>query len=287
MREALQLVARPDGPILPGRLLLRLARSLIEVLNSADAQQPINIVWEVEQLFTQIDRASDVARSDMLLIEWPYLTILAHTGRGPRHLHMALATNPSFFAQLICLNYKRRDAAPDPEYADMPPAVRAARARQASELLSSWQSPLPGDSPAGLDGAVLETWVVEARRLCAECDRGAVGDLAIGGLLARSPSDPHDGAWPHRAVRHVLESIRAGDLERGFYNGVFNGREATTRGLLDGGILERHEADRFEAWSATIRRRFPHAARLLMQVAAGYMARAVRHDEQAAKNDLE
>jgi hypothetical protein len=46
-----------------------------------------------------------------------------------------------------------------------------------------WFSILP-------DGAMLKTWVAEARRLCVKTDRAAAGDLAIGEVLAHSPTDP-------------------------------------------------------------------------------------------------
>ncbi|TPG53650.1 hypothetical protein EAH89_15700 [Roseomonas nepalensis] len=284
---ALMLVTRPDAPNLPGPLLVRLAKRLVNEVNDAGADAFLNLQWEVEQLFRQIDRAPGVDGDAVMALEWAYLELLVGTERGPRLLHAGLAANPSVFVSLIRIQFLRRDRAVEPDLGAATLEVRAARARQADELLSCWMSPLPGQASGDINAAALKEWVVEARRLCAEADRAAVGDLTIGRLLAQSPDDPGDGAWPHRAVRQVLGAMRAEDLDRGFHTGVMNGRGATSRGLLDGGALERAEAARYTEWAAMMRRDFPHAARLLRGIAEDYLGQAIRQDEQAAKNDLE
>jgi hypothetical protein len=42
-----------------------------------------------------------------------------------------------------------------------------------------------------------------------------VSDRVIGGLLARAPLDSSDSAWPHGAVRDVIEVVKSEALEGG------------------------------------------------------------------------
>jgi hypothetical protein len=197
-----------------------------------------------------------------------------------------LGSDPALFAQMICLNYRRWDGAADPEQEGLAPEKRQVLARSAGQLLSSWKSPLPGDGPAGLDEEALNTWVAEARRLCAEAGRAEVGDQKIGELLARGAVDPTDGAWPLGAVRQVLGSARSEHLDTEFCIGVHNGRGVTSRGLRDGGAQERAEADQYEAWAKAIRPSAPHPARLLVRIFDDDRAQAKHHDDDADRNDL-
>jgi hypothetical protein len=49
----------------------------------------------------------------------------------------------------------------------------------------------------------------------------AIGDISIGHLVSRAVSGT-DGAWPHEAVRDVLEVLGCNDLEQGMQMGVHN-----------------------------------------------------------------
>ena len=283
---ALEVVSYPEAPVLPGKLLLRVGEAILKALDADGARAGPSISWELERLFEHFDRTTDVVPGELATLEWQFLPVLEHTERGPRLLHRELAANPSFFTQVVRLQCKRRDGAPDQDDAALTPEARANRAELAYRLLSCWSSPLPGQGEAGLDAAVLANWIGEARRMCAEADRALVGDRLIGELLARCPPDDDDGAWPHTAVRAALESLRNEDIEIGFFRGVMKGRGVTSRGLRDGGALERAEACRYDEWAQTIRRRSPHVARLLGRIADDYRAQARGHDDDADLNDL-
>ena len=57
---ALEVVSYPEAPVLPGALLLRVGAAVLVALNEGDARVGPNISWELERLFEQIDRATDV-----------------------------------------------------------------------------------------------------------------------------------------------------------------------------------------------------------------------------------
>ena len=81
----------------------------------------------------------------------------------------------------------------------------------------------------------LQAWVREARALCVQAGREAVGDLHIGQILAAAPAE-RGGARPAIAVREVIESTQSRELERGILAGVHNSRGPTWRGMTDGAL---------------------------------------------------
>jgi len=101
----------------------------------------------------------------------------------------------------------------------------------------------------------------------------------------RAP-DADDGAWPHAAVRAVLESLRNDDIEIGFFSEAMNGRGVTSCGLRDGSSLERAEASKYDEWARKVWRRAPHVACLLGRIAEGDRAQALGHDDDADLNEL-
>ena len=282
---ALRCVLGSDLPVLPGPLLVRLASAVLGELAASHGETGPNLLWELEQLFEQIDRATDLPQAEAAVLEWEFLPLLSHARRGPRVLHRMLASDAALFAQMIRWAYKRRDGAAEPED-DIPHVKRRDFANRAEQLLSSWKGPFSEDRSSGLDEVALGAWVTEVRRLCAEADRAEVGDVRLGEMLAGSSNDLADGAWPHRAVRQVLGTARSEHLDSGFCSGVHDKRGVTCRGLRDGGALERMEADRYENWARKVRSTAPYAARLLGRIAEDYRAQAKWHDGEAEKNDL-
>lgn len=91
-------------------------------------------------------------------------------------------------------------------------------ANQAYRLLRLWDV-IPGTQADGsIDGAKLEAWIKEARKLAHAKGRGLVADQKIGELLSASKVDA-DGIWPVVPVREVIEAIRSRDLETGMMIG--------------------------------------------------------------------
>ena len=60
-------------------------------------------------------------------------------------------------------------------------------------------------------------------------------------MLSTSPPGPDD-IWPAEAVRQLIETIGNSHIESGFVTGRYNSRGTTTRGVYDGGNLERRRA---------------------------------------------
>lgn len=144
-----------------------------------------------------------------------------------------------------------------------------------------WRT-LPGRAGETVDAAALTTWVERARELLRERERLRVGDLQIGQVLASCPPDP-DGNWPCLAVRDLLERLQSPEVERGFENEIFAGLGVTTRGVLDGGDLERERAQRYREQAERFYDRWPQTAAVLNEAADSFERAARRHDDEAER----
>ena len=158
--------------------------------------------------------------------------------------------------------------------------LKAALGRRAWSLLFDWHR-TPGLQKDGtLNEAHLKEWVARARALGRENERSVITLIQIGHALAHSPRD-EDGAWPHRAVRDIIDDIANPRLESGFSCQVFNNRGVTTRGLTDGGAQERALATSYENDAAQMSDLWPRTASVLRSLAEDYKRHAEREDLSA------
>jgi hypothetical protein len=196
-----------------------------------------------------------------------------------------LQRDPSFFAQLVAFLYKRDDGTVDPMRAGLPDEQKEAMRGNARTVLDSWDL-LPGLRDDGsIDGKELMNWVEAARKQCAETNHVTGGDLQISEILARSPSDP-DGAWPHTAIREVIERLQSQVIERHVPTAVYNKRGVTTRGMFDGGDQERALAKRYEEMAKQVSPKWPRTGGILNELARSYYRDAAREDTMTDLRDL-
>jgi hypothetical protein len=138
-----------------------------------------------------------------------------------------------------------------------------------------------------IDAHALRGWVRRARELTAARGRGPIAEERIGQALSGSPVGG-EGAWPHEAVRDVIESVASPDLESGFQVGLYNSRGCTRRSPYDGGEQERQLVERYNGYAASVGDRWPRTAALLRRIAEGYRADARREDLRAElREDLD
>ncbi|MGA2054692.1 MAG: XRE family transcriptional regulator, partial [Bradyrhizobium sp.] len=207
-----------------------------------------------------------------------------HSERKAKAIMSELATKPDLFVQLLAAVYKpSEDSGVVDPLAENPEHARNI-ANQAYRLLRIWNV-IPGTGADGsIDGARLEAWVKEARKLAHAIGRGAIADQKIGEMLSASKVDD-DGIWPVVPVREVIEAIRSRDLETGVAIGKSNRRGVTTRAYGDGGDLERKEAKRYRDWSEAAALDWPRTSGILENLAKNYDHQAKAHDEDAERVD--
>jgi hypothetical protein len=266
--EALGIYRQPAAP----------TSVLVQALSqAASSRAPENLdvsmlAHHVGELLDELERRPDADDPTIAALEWAYLPLLRHEERGTPVLHNEMRRNPAFFVELVCAVYRSNDDV-DRE----PTEDERNRAEVAWQLLNSWHDVPGGSSDGSLDGDSLSSWVDEARRLLGEQGRRDIGDDQIGRVLRYAPQDA-DGAWPHRAVRDILEHLASPPMEEGLEVEVFNSRGVTSRGLRDGGEQERTLVDRYLSYASTTEGRWPRTTRVLRRIADTFEHDARRHD---------
>ncbi len=264
--------AKPSGDLI--------ARALEAAMTSERPRDAIgSFAYHVTTLLDVLANSSALDPSRIARIEWGYVGVLDRNERTPKLLHQELGRDAKFFADVLGFLFRGENDEPRE-----PTEAERSRAGRAFTLLESWRT-VPGSSATGaIDAGVLDAWVREARRALAASGRAAIGDERIGHVLSGSPIG-EDGAWPHPAVRDVIERAASDDLERGISVGVLNGRGIVSKALYEGGAQERALAEKYDGFAATVKDKWPRTAALLRRLADGYRSEAAREDERATRDE--
>jgi transcriptional regulator with XRE-family HTH domain len=283
-RAALSLIGDRPNMKIASADILRVLRDPATISFDGDAINPndgVMVPYHVACAFKHLDADEMVSEEELVGLEWTYFNTLQHSDRPARTLHKALSAQPRFFVQLLSAVFHSNDEAPPADPAEFERA--RAIATQGFRVLEEWKR-VPGSDDAGvIDGAALEAWVKEARRLCAEAGRAEIGDSRIGRVLSAAPRVPGE-AWPPEPIREVIERCRSRDLEEGFRIGLYNRRGVTVRLPTDGGQQERELAAQYRA-DALACFAWPRTQALLERIAESYVREATREDQDAEQRD--
>ena len=236
-------------------------------------------IYDIANLFKKLDEA--VGDDTIASLEIPFISALSHSGRSNLALYREIAREPALFADLIASGYKRDDGQTDTAANDQATQISG----QIISKIIFGAGEVPGKTQDGtIDYELLSDWVKEARRLCAERARAAVGDDFIGYLLAKSPTGK-DQIWPCEAVRDLLDGTMSQHIGDGFVAGKQNLRGVTTRAVFAGGDQERALAAEYREQASKIASRWPYTAGLLRRIADSYDYEARRNDREADELD--
>lgn len=239
-----------------------------------------NIVELLDFLLAAVDQ-DQIEAEPVARLEYLYLPLLGRFEREPKLLDRQLCADPELFIEAVKHAYpeeaqRREDRSEAEEVSEL----------LSRELLSSWCG-VPGMQESEVDTDALIAWVTRARTELKAANREAVGDILLGQVLSRVPNG-NDGAWPHPAVRELIESLRSERIERGISTGMFNRRGVVSRDPLAGGDLERGIEKRYETDAAKVGAESPRSAAMLRRMASGYRRDAEREDVDATLlHDLE
>ncbi|WCK53439.1 hypothetical protein PP175_19110 [Aneurinibacillus sp. Ricciae_BoGa-3] len=238
--------------------------------------------YHLSELFHKLENAKGIEEGLIASLEWAYFSILDRYGHAPQLLHRELARNPIFFAEVISLVYHSEN-----DETKEVPAEDMERATRGYSLLKSWRT-IPGiQEDMSVDGETLMEWVKDALKATSELGRGTFGANHIGNVLSTSPVGS-DGAWPHEAVRDVLEEFANKHLETGFKIGVYNSRGIFSKSLREGGAQERELAERYNSYAITIGARWIRTSALLRSISDNYSREARQEDIRAElREDLD
>ncbi len=145
---------------------------LVRVLTEALADQPKNakdgnegtmFQHYVTQIFEKLDKDPTVDQDQIAGLEWSYWRVLEFSNRTPRALPKFMASSPVFFVQVLSTAYRGEK---DEKSLDETPKITKSRSdgRSGLELVAQLGARArPIGRRQGVDGAVLEAWVREAR----------------------------------------------------------------------------------------------------------------------------
>ena len=289
---------RPEFPIKLALDLLKVENASVEEARRVGAN---HLASAVDSLITALEEEGGVGHDEIATLEWTWFDLLRHQRRHFAALRRLLARSPEHFVQVLELVY-RADAgsdSPEPQEAasdngfsrgfellsklDVVPGV-VADANQdvegAAAGASTASDPISGEIPLPLgevNAAELDEWAVRVLELARERGRSRPCSSEVGKLLAHAPRD--ETAWPHRAVRDVLE--RRGDQRMldGFCHGLLGRRGA--HWVDETGGADEALAQRFEQHAAATAARWPRVAATLRVIARHFRGEARRNISHA------
>lgn len=232
--------------------------------------------YEVENAILNLSARVDISLSDVAALEFAYFPVLRN---DPMILHRLLLEQPSFFVEMLCKVFRGKSE--DPREISEHEKNYASNAYR---LLKSLKT-LPGQSGEEIDETALLEWCLEVQRLSREQDRTEITDQLIGQVLAHSPLSTQDGAWPHQAVRNVIETLASAQVERGISIERFNMRGVFGKAIGEGGDQERALAKQTREWAeasaGSVRTRA-----MLEHIAQSWDRDAERSDIETQQNAL-
>lgn len=244
--------------------------------NSSPGAQMASSFFEIEKVISDLSERSDITLQQLAGLEFIYLPALRN---DPQALHGLLLQQPSFFMEMVCKVFRAKDEEPSEiSERDQKYATNAYR------LLKSLKT-LPGQTDQEVDEPVLLAWCLNVRRLAGEQNRQAIADQLIGQVLAHAPLSPKDEAWPHEAVRSVIESLASTEVERGISIERMNMRGVFSKQIGEGGDQERALACQSRKW-ADVSSEFGRTNAMLQRIALSWDKYAERADTEAEQQSL-
>jgi hypothetical protein len=200
----------------------RSVKALLEAVSSTEPSHAMD-AYHIVEIIKALQDDPEIDPDDLFRVEWAYLPLLdRHRNASPQLLEKRLASDPTFFCEVIRLLYRsKKEEKSDKEPTEQEQAV----ATQAWRMLHGWQTP-PGTQPDGsFSHKHLKEWLDYTKAACAESGHLEVALNHVGEVLYYSPPDP-DGLWIDKGAAEVLNDKDAGKMRRGFSIEAFNSRGA-------------------------------------------------------------
>lgn len=259
-------------------LLLTLLDNAISEINQRKDVANNMLGYNVEKIFESLESRNDVDAEKLAQLEYVYLPLLDRP-KKPLTLHRLLMKNAELYVSVIKdvfkpASGKERESSEESR----------ARAHVGYHLLNSIKA-LPGQNGDKLDFDVLYNWCLEARHKATEFDRAVITDQYIGHILAHAPVEKTDNAWPHSAVRCLLEKLCSDEIEHGIVIERHNMRGFYSKSIDEGGAQERALAEQSRSWSKVMTN-YPRTVKLLTQIARDWEKQAEQEDIRMEKDRL-
>lgn len=208
--------------------------------------------YHVIDLIKHLQSSISVDMDALYQIEWNFLPWFdKFAGEAPIALEKRMASDPTFFAEMIKLAFRSKNDTDDSvEKQDEQKRFLAERAYM---LLNNWRH-CPGVQEDGsLNEETFRAWITKARRITEETGHGEITQIEIGKVLTHAPQDPN-GLWIHKAVAAVLDEGATGRMRFNFMlalknqRGVHSFSHGAQERILAQGYREKAEALEMEGF---------------------------------------
>jgi hypothetical protein len=198
----------------------RTVKALLAAVSTDEQPHSMDLHHAIE-LIKDLQEDPNANQDALFNVEWAYLSVLdGHRGARPKLLEHRLATDPSFFCELIRIIFRSRH---EEERVKELSEKEQKIAGHAYRLLHEWRLP-PGTLDDGsFSPDAFETWLKEMKETCEKTGHLEVAMSQLGQVLIYAPVDP-DGLWIHTSVADALNAKDVEEMRRGFHTGVFNSR---------------------------------------------------------------
>lgn len=236
----------------------------------------------IAKIFTMLDKNNvDIQR--IIPLEVFYMDVLEHTQRPVKYLYQQLADHPEFFVQLICSMYRSSSEQDEEALTQIEKEKVENKIRIGFKLLYGWRG-YPGKGlPLDQRDIKLKEWCDVVLLEVQKAEREVIGQQKVGEVLSRVPCAEEDGIWPCRVARVYMELEEYEHISEGMSVARYNNRGVTTRGMTEGGMQERELAMAYQNDADKIRDMYPETAKLLENMARGYLAEAEYFDREDEK----
>ncbi len=200
----------------------RSVKALLAAVSTAEPSYAMDAYHMVE-VIKALQNDPDTDPEDLFKIEWAYLPLLdRHNDASPKLLANRVASDPSFFCEVIRLIYRSKK---EDKLEKEPSEQKKSIAANAHRLLYEWRIP-PGTQPNGVFLKEQFTkWLEYVKKDCTESGHLEVALTHVGRVLFYCPPDPQ-GLWIEQTAADALNGNDADEMRQGFRMEVFNSREA-------------------------------------------------------------
>lgn len=179
--------------------------------------------YHITKIIKALQENDGTDQDKLFHIEWAYVSLLdKHSDGSPVTLENRLATDPSFFSELIQLIYRAEGAEPEE-----PSEQHRNIATNAYRLLSTWKV-VPGTRADGeFEPEAFTGWLTNMEEIVKASGHYDVAMIQLGDVLVNSPKGP-DGLWIHPVIAEAMNNRERSSLRDGYCTGIYNSRGVHT-----------------------------------------------------------
>jgi hypothetical protein len=198
----------------------RSVKALLAAVSSAEPSYAMDR-YHIVEIIKALQKDPDIDPEGLFRVEWAYLPLLnQNEGSSPKLLENRLASDPTFFCEVIRLIYRsKKEKKSDKEPSEQEKSI----ATNVWRLLYEWGTPPGSQTDGSFSGEQFTKWLKETREICTESGHLEAALTHIGQVLYYCPLDPQ-GLWIDQTAADALNGKDAEEMRRGFRTEAFNSR---------------------------------------------------------------